>query len=816
MCSLSFLSACQHIFKLDFSQVTIPSYQSYNSAFPPHGSCWLLAHHQLGCPDTAHSRGLISAALLESTSDALTTRTCAEYRPDFLWQREDASKLDQLHKYLIGEDSSRSQHPALHQLLEKNTTHLINHLNCWKESMLQEITQAVENTIQRLLPSPAAPEPHTTSRRTFITVEDTPRAVSGLSSSGNRDFLVPVKTGDKTEGKGKKTVKLESPEPSRMWKLLHTPLSLKPPQVVVPGTPERPKFPTEPANTSHTNQDEGFIAAQPGETEEEKEIRTMHNLATIMGRALSVLLQSAFRSLSQTPGPAQPKSKIPAPEKYEGKKGPAAKSFILNCKTYFFSNSSSFPSDHSRISFVLMNLKEGQPKNWDAFEAAFLCNWSDPAAAQVAERRLRDLKQSRAASDYATDFRIIASELAEVRSKLIEFTLHKNITTLDEFISTACLIDDTPFEARQELRKDSNPSTSAPCPAQGRSGDFVSRRVQEQRRKAGECTNRRFSAVFHLLPLGNRNLILGTPWLILANPDINWCTLEVLLRPSEKARKSDIAPPITSIPEEFKGFQKVFSDDFFTTRPAHCFYDCAIPLEDGKDISYGPIYPMTPSETAALKEHIDSELAAGKICPSTSPAGVPVMFVKRADGRLCLVVDYRRLNAIKIKDHYALPKQDELIEKLRHAKIFTKLDLRNGYNNICIKEGNKWKSAFRTKYGHFEPTVMQFGLSNAPAVFQCFMNNTFRDLLDITVIVYLDNILIFSNSREEHVQHVTEVLSCLQKHNLFCNPSKGVFFVTEVTYIGLVVTPEGISMEHEKVKVTQEWPEPKNVKQHTP
>ncbi|CCO36975.1 hypothetical protein RSOLAG1IB_11147 [Rhizoctonia solani AG-1 IB] len=171
-----------------------------------------------------------------------------------------------------------------------------------------------------------------------------------------------------------------------------------------------------------------------------------------------------------------------------------------------------------------MNLKEGQPKkwvqihleklldgahepileSWDAFEAAFLCNWSNPATAQVAECHLRNLKQSRAASNYAMDFRIIASKLewldaalitafrqglkAEVRSKLIEFTLHKNITTLDEFISTACLIDDTLFEARRELRKDSNPSTSAPRPAQGRSGNFVSRSVQEQRRKAGECT----------------------------------------------------------------------------------------------------------------------------------------------------------------------------------------------------------------------------------------------------------------------------------------------------------------------------------------
>ncbi|CCO36976.1 hypothetical protein RSOLAG1IB_11148 [Rhizoctonia solani AG-1 IB] len=151
--------------------------------------------------------------------------------------------------------------------------------------MLLEITQAVENTIHCLLPVPAAPEPHTPSGRTFITVEDTPRAAAGSGSSRNRDFLIPVKTGEETEEKGKKKVKLESPEPSRMWKLSHTPLSLGPPQVVVPDTTERPRSPIEQVITPHTNEDKGFIAAQPGETEEEKENRTMHNLATIMGRA---------------------------------------------------------------------------------------------------------------------------------------------------------------------------------------------------------------------------------------------------------------------------------------------------------------------------------------------------------------------------------------------------------------------------------------------------------------------------------------------------------------------------------------------------
>ncbi|KAJ1299366.1 hypothetical protein OPQ81_003762 [Rhizoctonia solani] len=171
------------------------------------------------------------------------------------------------------------------------------------------------------------------------------------------------------------------------------------------------------------------------------------------------------------------------------------------------------------------------------------------------------------------------------------------------------------------------------------------------------------------------------------------------------------------------------------------------------------------------------------------------MFVKGSDGRLCLVVDYKRLNKITIKNCYALPRQEDLIDKLKHAKIFTKLDLRSGYNNIRIKEGDEWKTSFRTKYGHYEYTVMPFGLTNAPAVFQHFMNDIFRDLLDISVIVYMDDILIFSESKEQHVKHVEEVLARLQDNYLFCNPDKCHFFVQEVSYIGLVVSPEGISVE---------------------
>ncbi|KAF8755279.1 hypothetical protein RHS01_05375 [Rhizoctonia solani] len=222
---------------------------------------------------------------------------------------------------------------------------------------------------------------------------------------------------------------------------------------------------------------------------------------------------------------------------------------------------------------------------------------------------------------------------------------------------------------------------------------------------------------------------------------------------------------------------------------------------------------MTNAESKALKQHIDKELATGKICPSTSLAGAPVMFVKKADGSLQLVVDYRKLNKVTHKNVYPLPRQDDLMAKLRHAKIFTKLDLQWGYNNVWIKEGDEWKTAFRTKYGLFKYLVMPFGLTNAPAAFQHFMNNLFRDLINITVVIYLDNILIFSEDPKDHPAHVREVLSRLMKNQLFCKLSKCHFHVTTVDYLGIVISPAGFSMDQKKIKAVMSWPIPKTVKQ---
>ncbi|KAF8761978.1 hypothetical protein RHS01_00172 [Rhizoctonia solani] len=196
-------------------------------------------------------------------------------------------------------------------------------------------------------------------------------------------------------------------------------------------------------------------------------------------------------------------------------------------------------------------------------------------------------------------------------------------------------------------------------------------------------------------------------------------------------------------------------------------------------------------------KHIDEELATGKIRPSTLSAGAPVI----------------KLNDVTHKNVYPLPRQDNLMAKLRHAKLFTKLDLQWGYNNVRIKEGDKWKTAFRTKYGLFEYLVMPFGLTNAPAAFQHFMNNLFRDLIDVTVVIYLDNILIFSENPEDHPAHVREVLSQLMKNQLFCKLSKCHFHVTTVDYLGIVISPSGFSMDQKKVEAVTSWPQPRTVKQ---
>ena len=173
----------------------------------------------------------------------------------------------------------------------------------------------------------------------------------------------------------------------------------------------------------------------------------------------------------------------------------------------------------------------------------------------------------------------------------------------------------------------------------------------------------------------------------------------------------------TGIPEQYKDFEDVFQKKNADMLPEHRPYDCAIDLQEGAQPPFGPIYNLSQTELAELRKYIDENLAKNFIRHSKSPAGAPILFVKKKDGSLRMCVDYRGLNKVTKKNRYPLPLISGLLEQLGCARIFTKIDLRGAYNLVRIKEGDEWKTVFRTRYGHFKYNVMSFGLTNAPVVF---------------------------------------------------------------------------------------------------
>src|SRR6266404_1604301 len=386
---------------------------------------------------------------------------------------------------------------------------------------------------------------------------------------------------------------------------------------------------------------------------------------------------------------------------------------------------------------------------------------------------------------------------------------------------------------------------------------------------------------FLVTDLGVEDVILGYPWLATFEPQFSWREAAVdinvlpviirspdwhtlVLRPSIRRAKVDQESPLAStrvgrtvtegakqrivdilteevaiksistdlarqaeqytnkveVPEKYQQHTRVFSEEAAQRFPPKRPWDHAIELKpETPDVIDCKIYPLTQAEDQALVAFLDEQLKKGYIQPSKSPYASPFFFIKKKDGKLRPVQDYRKLNEHTIRNRYPLPFIPDLISQVQDAHIFTKFDVRWGYNNIWIKAGDEEKGAFKTKYGLFEPLVMFFGLTNSPSTFQTMMNHIFRDLhvkhlqLGTRIIVYMDDILIATSSTltaHEHAVH--DVLRCLEEHDLYLKPEKCVWETSSVDYLGVILEKGVTRMDPIKISGIADWPIPKTVK----
>lgn len=204
---------------------------------------------------------------------------------------------------------------------------------------------------------------------------------------------------------------------------------------------------------------------------------------------------------------------------------------------------------------------------------------------------------------------------------------------------------------------------------------------------------------------------------------------------------------------------------------------------------------MSQDELTATKKYLDEHLDKGFIRSSASPAAAPVLLVRKPGGGMRFCVDYRGLNDITIKNRYPIPLIRETLDRLAKAKFFSKFDIIAAFNNIRVKQGDEWKTAFNTRYGQYEYLVMPFGLCNAPGTFQSFINSTLHEYLDDFCTGYLDDILVFSETLEEHRVHVKKVLQRLREARLYADIDKSEFEVTSTKYLGLIVSTDGLKMD---------------------
>jgi hypothetical protein len=245
-------------------------------------------------------------------------------------------------------------------------------------------------------------------------------------------------------------------------------------------------------------------------------------------------------------------------------------------------------------------------------------------------------------------------------------------------------------------------------------------------------------------------------------------------------------------------FPNVFPEELLGIPPDRDI-EFVIELKHGMALIYKTPFRMTTPKLAELKEHIKELLEKGFIRPSSSPWGAPMIFVPKKDGTQRLCVDYHALNEVTVKNKYPLPRIDDLFDQLCGARVFSKIDLWSGYHQLKVRECDIPKTAFISRYGLYEFTVISFGLTNASVYFMYMMNKVFMEYLDKFVMVFIDDILVYSRNEEEYEGHLRLVLQKLQDHKLYVKLSKCEFWLKQVAFLGHVISKGGISVDPSKV-----------------
>lgn len=372
---------------------------------------------------------------------------------------------------------------------------------------------------------------------------------------------------------------------------------------------------------------------------------------------------------------------------------------------------------------------------------------------------------------------------------------------------------------------------------------------------------------FHLTSLGNQTVVLGLPWLREHNPLIDWkkgtlqwrrqIRIPRLKRTTspryvnvtvaylqEDERDEEGEPKILWInakttaaqliaaqeqtkkqkktidevlPVHYQQYRHLFEESTAERFPPKRPWDHEIKLKEGFQPKVFKTYPLSPAEDKELAEFLETNLRLGRIRPSQSPMGSPFFFVAKKNGKLRPCQDYRYLNEWTVPNAYPLPRTDQLMDRLKGSKYFTKLDIKWGYNNVRIKEGDEWKAAFKTNKGLYEPTVMFFGLRNSPATFQQMMNDILDEDDGVSEILkaegFMDDLMPHGATVEECRQHTLRTLAKLDKHGLSLNLDKCIFEATEVEYLGFIVSHNELRMDPAKVEGLAKWPTPTTVKQ---